>query len=495
MNIRLLPLSKRKPETEDTNGGLPVLPLFHNIQHKSALVAGNGDAAAWKVELLARAGAQVHLYASRPEPGICGRFRELVRTGQVILYRRKWLSRDLDGHCLAICDAAGAGEAARFVAAAKQYGVPYNVIDRAEYCSFQFGSIVNRGPVVLGISTSGTMPVLAQRLRVMIEKMLPTDLGDWARMAGQWRTAIAARLPEVAARRTLWGQVADLALSGRAANDDQIAALVAGADGDQGSAKGRVTLVGAGPGDAELLTLKAVRALQSADVVLYDNLVSDDVLDLARREARKMPVGKRGGRPSCSQSEINRLMLHFARQGKHVVRLKGGDPMIFGRAGEEISRLQQVGISVDVVPGITTALAMASSLGVSLTHRDCAQSVRFVTAHRRDGKLPDDLDWQTIADPNTTTIFYMGGRTAAQISQHLRAHGLSGDTPVVIGKSVSRPGQLNWYGKLDQLADGMTDTGYDQPVIIGVGAVFAGVCVVGNDADSHTTMQVLGSAR
>lgn len=475
MSIRLLPLSKRKSEREEAGDSLPVLPLFHNVQQKSALVAGNGDAAAWKVELLTRAGAAVHLYADRPVPGICHRLRGLVRSGQVVHHRRKWLSQDLDGHCLAICDANGAGEAARFAAAAQQYGVPCNVIDRAEYCSFQFGSIVNRGPVVLGISTSGTMPVLAQRLRVMIEKLLPADLGDWARMAGRWRRVIAARLPEPAARRALWGRVADLALSGPAADDDRIGALLTEADDGRRRATGRVTLVGAGPGDAELLTLKAVRALQSADVVLHDNLVSDDVLDLARREARKMPVGKRGGRASCSQSEINRLMLHFARQGKHVVRLKGGDPMIFGRAGEEIAQLQQVGISVDVVPGITTALAMASSLGVSLTHRDCAQSVRFVTAHRRDGKLPDDLDWQSIADPNTTTIFYMGGRTAAQISQHLQARGLSADTPVVICKSVSRPGQLNWYGTLRQLADGMTDTGYDQPVIIGVGAVFAGM--------------------
>ena len=237
--------------------------------------------------------------------------------------------------------------------------------------------------------------------------------------------------------------------------------------------QGRVTLVGAGPGDAELLTLKAVRALQAADVILFDDLVSNDVLELARREAKRMLVGKRGGRESCKQDEINDTMVALARAGKHVVRLKGGDPMIFGRAGEEIARLEVEGVAVSVVPGITSALAMAAQLGVSLTHRDHAQSVRFVTGHSRNGELPSDLDWSGIADPKTTTIFYMGGRTADQIANHLMAKGMDPLTPVVISKSVAREGFERWAGTLQDLAMGMSIIGYDEPVLVGIGSVFA----------------------
>ncbi|PHP66820.1 uroporphyrinogen-III C-methyltransferase [Zhengella mangrovi] len=241
----------------------------------------------------------------------------------------------------------------------------------------------------------------------------------------------------------------------------------------QPSDLGRVTLVGAGPGDPDLLTVKALKALQSADVILFDDLVSDEILALARETAHRMLVGKRGGRESCRQDDINDMMVRLARSGRHVVRLKGGDPMIFGRAGEEIERLNAEGIPVTVVPGITSALAMASSLGISLTHRDCAQSVRFVTGHSRKGELPDTVDWQCLADPATTTIFYMGGRMAAAISRRLVAAGLSGETPVVMAASVSRPGEARWFGRLADLALGATTLGLEGPVMIGIGQVFA----------------------
>lgn len=235
---------------------------------------------------------------------------------------------------------------------------------------------------------------------------------------------------------------------------------------------GNIVLVGAGPGDPELLTLKAVRALQSADVILFDALVSDAVLEFARREAKRLMVGKRGGRTSCKQANINDLMVKLARQGKRVVRLKSGDPMIFGRAGEEIARLEREGIPVSVIPGITAALAAASAFGVSLTHRDYAHSVRFVTGYSKRGGFPENLDWRGLADPETSLIFYMGGRTAARVAERLIAHGLPPATPVAVAASVTYPDEQRWAGRLGDLkAD--SPLGADGPVLIGIGAVFA----------------------
>ena len=206
---------------------------------------------------------------------------------------------------------------------------------------------------------------------------------------------------------------------------------------------------------------------------MFDDLVSDEVLELARRAAKRMLVGKRGGRHSCSQTDINELMVKLARAGRRVVRLKSGDPMIFGRAGEEITRLHQAGIDVQVIPGITSALAMASALGVSLTHRDCAQSVRFVTGHACDGALPNNIDWRAVADPSATTVFYMSGRTATQIARRLCDHGMSPSTLLVICAAVSRPSQSRWHGTLRDIAEGIARVGFEQPVLVAVGHVFA----------------------
>jgi len=236
---------------------------------------------------------------------------------------------------------------------------------------------------------------------------------------------------------------------------------------------GRVTLVGAGPGDVELLTVKAVRALEAADVVLYDDLVSDTVLACARRGAALVPVGKRAGRRGCRQDDIDALMVLLARQGRHVVRLKSGDPMVFGRAGEEIAALRAAGIAVEVVPGITAGLAAAAALQTSLTHRDCAHSVRFVTGHGRNGALPDGIDWRGLADRETTLVLYMAGRTGAAASSRLIAEGLDPATPAAVIAAISRAGERRWTGRLDRLADGLAEVGIDGPVLIGIGAVFA----------------------
>ncbi|SFV35134.1 uroporphyrin-III C-methyltransferase / precorrin-2 dehydrogenase / sirohydrochlorin ferrochelatase [Devosia crocina] len=230
---------------------------------------------------------------------------------------------------------------------------------------------------------------------------------------------------------------------------------------------GRVTLVGAGPGDPDYLTVKAMRVLQTAEVVLFDDLVSPAVLELAPLEAERIPVGKRGGRVSCRQDDINALMIVLAKGGRHVVRLKSGDPMIFGRAGEEIAALEREGIAVEVVPGITAGLALAAELRTSLTHRDCAQSVRFVTGHARDGKLPRNLDWHALADPATTHIYYMAGRTAGELARRLLFHGLDASTPVVVASDVGRVTRQVTHIRLDQLAE--LEIELECPVIIGIG--------------------------
>ena len=236
---------------------------------------------------------------------------------------------------------------------------------------------------------------------------------------------------------------------------------------------GRVTLVGTGPGDPELLTLKAVRALQEADVILFDALVAAEILTFARSSAKRMLVGKRGHKPSCRQDDINDLMLKLARQGKHVVRLKSGDPMVFGRAGEEIAYLNAAGISVCVVPGITSASAMASLLNVSLTHRHQAHSVRFVTGHAQDGAMPEDLDWKGLADAATTLVIYMSGRAGSAIGRRLITEGLAEDTPCVVATSISRPEETLCSGTVGELACGVLKTVSDQPVLIGIGRVYA----------------------
>jgi uroporphyrin-III C-methyltransferase / precorrin-2 dehydrogenase / sirohydrochlorin ferrochelatase len=236
---------------------------------------------------------------------------------------------------------------------------------------------------------------------------------------------------------------------------------------------GAVTLVGAGPGDPGLLTLNALRALQDADVILFDDLVSEGVLELARREARRMLVGKRGRQASCRQEDISALMIKLARAGKQVVRLKGGDPGIFGRAGEELAALRAAGIACRMVPGITAALAMAAAFGVSLTHRDHAQAVQFVTGHARDGRLPAHLNWRGLADPRTTTVFYMGAGTVQQIAANLRLHGLSADTPALWVANLSRPDERRWSGLLSALPGSIGDEELRCPLLIGIGRVFA----------------------
>jgi uroporphyrin-III C-methyltransferase/precorrin-2 dehydrogenase/sirohydrochlorin ferrochelatase len=451
---------------------LSVLPVFLPLSGRRAIIAGGTDAAAWKAELLAATGADVAVFSPDDEE-LSGDMRALLEEGRVRLYSRSWTVADFEGAAIAIADADSEEEAMAFADAAKAAGVPCNVIDKPAHCQFQFGTIVNRSPVVVGISTDGAAPILGQAIRRRIETLLPPSLKDWAGLARTLRDTVAEKLTPGPQRRAFWERFVDRSFGGQEPDAESVTEVHDDLSAVKHTDNGRVTLVGAGPGDAELLTLKAMRALQSADVILFDDLVSEEVLELARREAKRMLVGKRGGRESCKQDDINRMMLTFARQGKRVVRLKSGDPAVFGRAGEEIAFLERHGIAVDMVPGITAASAMASRLGVSLTHRDHAQSVRFVTGHSRHGALPADLDWRAIADPRTTTIFYMGGRTAGEISARLQEHGLDAQTPVAICSSVSRASEKRWFGTVAEMADGIGEIGYDEPVLIAVGGVFA----------------------
>lgn len=458
-------------------GELATLPVFFDLKGKRVAMAGGSDGAAWKAELLAASGAHVDLYCEAEH------LTEEMRTvlalsfadGAIQHHDRPWALDVFEGAALAVADCETEAEAQSFYCAAKAAGIPVNVIDKPAFCQFRFGTIVNRSPVVVGISTDGAAPILGQAIRRRIETLLPATLTGWARLAAKVRAEVMDRLQPGPARRAFWERFSDEAFTRKAPDD------VAEADArrfvrdlaNRPQAGGRVTLVGAGPGEAELLTLKAVRALQAADVILFDDLVSDDILELARREAKRMLVGKRASRDSCRQEDINRMMVQFARAGKHVVRLKSGDVSVFGRSGEEIAELKREGIPVAIVPGITAASALAAGFGVSLTHRDRAQQVRFVTGHSQKGGLPDDLDWKALADDHATTIFYMGGRMAPRIAEQLIAHGLPAETPVAVAASISRPEEARLVGTLATLADIVGRIGIERPILIGVGRVFS----------------------
>jgi len=464
-------------------GALARLPVFLDLAGKRALLAGGKPGAAWKAELLAAAGAHVAIYAQEP----CEELRALVTrgaaAGALALHERRWAAEDFAGAVIAVGDCEDDAEAQAFRAAARAAGVPCNTVDRRETCDFEFGAIINRSPVVIGVSTNGSAPILAQNIRRRIETLLPPALADWASLAQRIRRRVMDALAAGAPRRAFWERFSDHALGAREAPVDEAHALaMIDAARRDVPAAGRVTLVGAGPGDAELLTLKAVRALQGADVILFDDLVADDVLELARREAKRMMVGKRARGPSCSQEDINALMLKLAQQGKNVVRLKSGDPMIFGRAGEEIAALRAAGVPVEVVPGVSAANALAAALGISLTHRDHAQSVRFVTGHARTGELPADLDWRGLADGKTSLVFYMGGRTGGRIARALIAHGLAPDTPALVAWAISRPDQGRRRASLAEIAQGESLAAAGSPVLLCVGAAFGALAAAAHEA-------------
>ncbi len=416
-------------ENSSSIATLAALPLFFRLQGRPVLLCGGGEGAAWKAELLASTGAEVRIVATNASQ----RLTETARRLSISIEVRMWRAGDFDGIALALLETESDEEAGAFRDMAKAAGAPVNVIDRPRFCDFSFGAIVNRSPLVIGISTDGSAPVFGQTLRTRIEAILPASLARWAGAARDWRDRLAGA--SFARRRRFWENFAARALASvdRAPEEADFEAISSEIE----TSRGRVLIVGAGPGDPELLTLKAVRALQSADVVLHDRMASPGVLELARREARRIDVGKRAGQPSMSQPEITALLVSLALEGKTVVRLKGGDPSVFGRANEEIDAARAAGLAVTIVPGVTTALAAAAELGLSLTDRDRARRVQFVTARDPDGELPDDLDWRALADPHATTAVYMGARGVAGFVAHAITAGLDPATPAHLIENVS----------------------------------------------------------
>ena len=434
------------------------LPVFLDLQSGAVLLVGAGDLVRAKLRLLASAGAKVRWYATDGNHDLGGLVAD--DAARIELVAGDPLAADLNGVIAILC--AGAGEVGPAMSArAKAVGLPVNVMDDLEHSTFIFPAIIDRGDVVAAVGTGGASPVVARRVRERIEAALPARIGDLATFIGHWRKSIHGLIPEFALRRRFWERVVDgpigaLVLAGRA--DEAEAELknirnpsdFAGGL-RSGRAEGAVALVGAGPGDPDLLTVKALRALQDADVVFYDELVAPEILDRARRDAARVPVGRRVGKPGIGQDAINGLLIDAARSGQRAVRLKGGDPFIFGRGGEEVEALRQAGVAYSVIPGITASLGAAAQFEVPLTFRHEALRITFLTAHQ--AKDAEAVDWSTLTDEKMTIVVYMGMTAAPLVRAGLLAAGRAPQTPVGVFARATRPDAQAAVGTLDQLPD------------------------------------------
>lgn len=459
--MRLVPRDTRPARIE----ALSLLPVFMDLRGRRVVIAGNPEPAAWKAELAAAAGADVDVFTLEHTDDLAG-LSAHPPAGRIHLVPRAWMPDDLDGAMLAI-GALDGDEAADFAAVARLRGVPVNIVDNPQLSTVSFGAIVNRSPIVVAISTDGAAPVLGQTIRARIETMLHPAIAAWAVAAKALRTTIKARVAMGAARRLAWSDFAALALAARRVPDeDDIEALVAGAIERGGS----IAIVGAGPGDPELLTIKALRALQSADVVLYDRLVAPEILELARREARRMLIGKPGGGAACNQDDICQLMVALAKSGKRVVRLEAGDPSVFGRLAEQLDAAAREAIPVEVVPGITAAIGAAAALRMPLTDRRSAKRLQIVTGHGENGRAPVH-DWARLADPEATTVYYMSTRTFAGMAEELMAAGCAAELPAVIIWSATTPRARSIATTVAGIAEAATQGTPGEPCLIIVGEV------------------------
>ena len=444
------------------------LPICIDLRGRHCLLVGGGEVARRKVETLLRAGATLRLVAPAIDPGL----GELVRQRGGELRLRAFEPRDVDDVWLAVAatDDEAVNRQVRDVA--RQRGVLVNVVDQPALCDFIFPSIIDRDPMVIAVSSGGRAPLLARLLRARLETTIPAGYGRLAAWMGRFRPQVKAQIAGGAARRRFWervleGQIGETFLAGREAEAERLltASLTAGTVDEVGE----VYLVGAGPGDPDLLTFRALRLMQKADVVLYDRLVAAPILDLVRKEAERIHVGKERDRHTLPQSRINQLLIDLARSGKRVLRLKGGDPFIFGRGGEEIEHLAEAGISFQVVPGITAASGCASYAGIPLTHRDFAQSVRFVTGHLKDGS--PDLNWPELAHADQTLVFYMGLLGLPHICRQLVAHGLDDQTPIALIQQGTTPNQQVWVATLATLPQLLERIRPQPPTLAIVGGV------------------------
>lgn len=456
-------------------------PIFVELGSAAPVVVGGGDLALSKARLLLKRADRVDVAAT----ALCDGFAALVEAGHVAQMDPARLWETLPGRPLIISATGNDAQDAHFSAMARGFGVPVNVPDRPHLSTFALGAIVDRGTVTVAIGTEGAAPVLATRLRAAIEQELHPRLGRLADIARDYRDAVAEAIEPGIGRRAFWddvfaGEAAEAILAG----DDERGRAVIEArlanEAARAPRTGRVLLVGAGPGDPDLLTLKAVRALKSADVVVHDGLMGDAVLDHARREAQLISVAKAKGRHSKTQAEINALLVSLAREGKTVVRLKGGDPLVFGRGGEEIDLLRASGIPVDVIPGITAATAAAASLQIPLTHRDMSRSVTFISGHASGDGAPefDQADFSALANHGATLAVYMGLSTSRALAQRLLDAGWSAAMPVIVASRVAQPGERRIATTLDVLADPATLLDITGPALLIVGEV-AGLDVAG----------------
>lgn len=423
-------------------------PLFCHLQHKPVLIVGGGEVALRKARLLLDAKAKVTINAPHLEPQLMS----WAEQGLLTICSAEFHPDLLDGKWLVIAATDRTEVNEQVFSEANRRQIFCNVVDSPSHCSAIMPAVIDRSPLMVAISTAGTAPVLSRQLREKIEAMLPQHLGQLATLAGQLRDQIK-QIPDKLARRQVWERLfsherlsQQLARGQYQAAEESVAELL----NEPQQSRGSVTLVGAGPGDAGLLTLRGLQQLQQADVVVYDRLVSDDVLALIRRDAERIFVGKEAGRHCVPQQAINQLLLEQARQGKQVVRLKGGDPFIFGRGGEELETLADANIAFSVVPGITAASGCAAYSGIPLTHREHAQRVQFITGHDKDGNIAQE--WSALAAPHQTLVFYMGLAHAGRIQDELQTHGLPADTPVALVEQGTQLNQRVVRGELQQLS-------------------------------------------
>jgi uroporphyrin-III C-methyltransferase / precorrin-2 dehydrogenase / sirohydrochlorin ferrochelatase len=432
------------------------LPIFLDLQTGPVLLLGAGELVRAKLRLLGAAGARIRWYATSGDHDVSG--LEPAEAARIEFAKGDPLTADLTGVIAILC--AGAGDIGVAMSVrARSVGLPVNVMDDLAHSTFIFPAIVDRGDLVVAVGTGGTSPVVARRVRERIEAMLPARIGDLAGLIGRFRKKIHGRIPEMALRRRFWERVVDgpigaLVLAGR--KDEAEAALNDMADPPAfagalatGETEGHVTLVGAGPGDPDLLTIKALRALQDADIVFYDELVSPEILDRIRRDAPRVPVGRRVGKPGIGQHAINRLMIEAAKSGQRAVRLKGGDPFVFGRGGEEIAALRKAKIAYSVVPGISAGFGGAAQFEVPLTYRGEALRITFLTAHK--AKDAEAVDWSALTDIKMTVVVYMGMTAAPSVRAGLLAAGRSPQTPVGVFARVTRPDAQAAVGTLENL--------------------------------------------
>lgn len=444
------------------------LPLFHNLRGRPCLLVGGGQIALRKLRLLVDAGAVVTVLA----PDICQDIQQLSKNANIQLLKSEYAAKHLSNKVLVIAATNDASTNAGVSEDARRQNVPVNVVDDPAHSTVIFPSIVDRSPIQIAISSGGHAPVLARLLRSKLEGELPHGLGALGNLAMRYRQAVKDKLSSGTARKAFWervfnGPVAEQVYANNLEEAERM--LDSHLQAAEPAINGEVYLVGGGPGDPDLLTFKALRLMQQADIVLYDRLVSQEVLSLVRRDATLIYVGKTAGDHPVTQENINQKLVDFAKQGLRVLRLKGGDPFIFGRGGEEIEKLAENQVPFQVVPGITAASGCASYAGIPLTHRDYAQSVRFITGHLRSGIL--DLNWSELVQPNQTLVFYMGLTGLETICQKLIQHGLAATMPAALIEKGTSVNQRVFVADLKTLPDEVRKHQARAPTLIIVGQV------------------------